>query len=65
MPEHGDSDASFCHEASLEPIHKRREICVNTVFIFISLKTEIARSARGQKLQGHRAEDALVEPYSC
>ena len=26
-------------------------------------KTEIARSARGPKLQGHRAEDALAEPY--
>ena len=33
-------------------------ICVNTVFILFSLKTEIARSVRGQKLQGHRAEDA-------
>ena len=28
-----------------------------------SLKTEIARSARGPKLQGPRAEDALAEPY--
>ena len=27
-------------------------ICVNTVFTLISLKTEIARSARGPKLQG-------------
>ena len=38
-------------------------ICVSTVFTLISLKTEIARSARGQKLQGHRAGDAMVEPY--
>ena len=38
-------------------------IWVNTVFILISLKTEIARSARVPKLQGRRAEDALAEPY--
>ena len=40
------------HEVSLEPTFKRR-----------SLKTEIAKSARGQKLQGPRAGDAMVEPY--
>ena len=33
------------------------------MFILISLKTEIATSARGLKLQGPRAEDAMVEPY--
>ena len=38
-------------------------IWVNTVFIFISPKTEIARSVKGQKLQWHRAEDAMAEPY--
>ena len=38
-------------------------IWVNTVFILTSLKTEIARSARGPKLQGPVAEDALAEPY--
>ena len=38
-------------------------IWVNTVFTLISLKTEIARSARGPKLQGPRAEDAVAEPY--
>ena len=38
-------------------------IWVNTVFILTSLKTEIARSARGPKLQEPRAEDALVESY--
>ena len=38
-------------------------IWVNTVFTLTSRKTEIARSARGQKLQGPRAEDALAEPY--
>ena len=38
-------------------------ICVSTVFMLISLKTEIARSARGPKSQEPRAEDALAEPY--
>ena len=38
-------------------------IWVNTVFILTSLKTEIARSARGPKSQGLRAEDAMAEPY--
>ena len=33
------------------------------MFILISLKTEIARSVRGPKLQELRAEDALAEPY--
>ena len=32
-------------------------ICVNTVFILTSRKTEIARSARVPKSQGPRAED--------
>ena len=38
-------------------------IWVNTVFILTSRKTEIARSARGPKLQGPRAEDAMAEPH--
>ena len=38
-------------------------IWVNTVFILISRKTEIARSVRGPKSQGPRAEDAMAEPY--
>ena len=38
-------------------------IWVNTVFILTSLKTEIARSSRGPKSQGPRAEDAIAEPY--
>ena len=37
-------------------------IWVNTVFILTSLKTEIARSVRGPKLQEPLAEDALAEP---
>ena len=38
-------------------------IWVNTVFILISLKTEIARSVKGPKLQGLHAEDAKATPY--
>ena len=38
-------------------------IWVNTVFILISLKTEIARSVNGPNLQGLRAEDAMAKPY--
>ena len=34
---------------------------VNTVFILTSLKTGIARSVKGPKLQGLHAEDALAE----
>ena len=33
------------------------------MFILTSLKTEIARSARGPKSQGPRAEDAMADPY--
>ena len=39
------------------------KIWVSTVFILISLKTEIARSVKGPKLQGTHAEDAMAEPY--
>ena len=38
-------------------------IWVSTVFILISLKTEIARSVEGPKLQGPHAEDAMAKPY--
>ena len=38
-------------------------IWVNTVFILTSLKTEIARSVRGPKLQEPCVEDARAEPY--
>ena len=38
-------------------------IWVNTVFILTSRRTEIARSARGPKSQGTRAEDVLAESY--
>ena len=45
------------------PYSRDVRICVSTVFIFISLKTEIARSVKEPKLQGQHAEDAIVELY--
>ena len=39
-------------------------IWVSTVFVLVSLQTEIAKSVRGPKLQAPRAEDAIVELYS-
>ena len=61
--EHGDSHASSSHEVSLEPTFKRREdLGKHSVYTHF-LKTEIARSVRGLKLQGPRAEDAMAEPY--
>ena len=64
VPEHTDSHASSSHKLSLETLSLREvRIWVNTVFIVTSRKTEIARSARGQKSQGPRAEDGLAEPY--
>ena len=62
-PLHGGSHASSSHEVSLEPTTKDVRIWVNTVFILISLKTEIARSASGPRLQGPHAEDAMAKPY--
>ena len=38
-------------------------IWVNTVSILIALKTEIARSVNGPKLQGLHAEDAMATSY--
>ena len=38
-------------------------IWVSTVLRLISLKTGILKYARGPKLQGPRAEDAMAEPY--
>ena len=64
IPVQGDSHASSSHEVSLEPTFKRREdLGKHSVYRLISLKTEIARSVKGPKLQGHCAGDAMVEPY--
>ena len=61
IPVQGGSHASSSHEVSLEPKFKRRGVC--TIFKLNSLKTEIARSVKGPKLQGPHAEDAMVKPY--
>ena len=45
------------------PYSRDVRIRVNTVFVLISLKTEIARSVNGLKIQGPHAEDAMAEPY--
>ena len=63
VPERGDSHASSSDEVSLEPTFWDVRIWVSTVFLLISLKTEIARSVKGPKLQGPHAEDAMAEPY--
>ena len=63
VPACRDSHTSSSHEPSLEPTPARSVDLVNSVFILTSLKTEIARSVRGPKLQEPRAEDALAEPY--
>ena len=49
----------------VNPLWSRRDewYRANTVFMLTSRKTEIARSARGLKLQGQRAEDVLVKSY--
>ena len=63
IPLQGGSHASSSHEASLEPTTKRSEDLgkhnIHTHF----LKTEIAKSVSGPKLQGLRAEDAMAKPY--
>ena len=62
VPERRDSHASSSHEVSLVPhIQRDVRIWVSTVSFLISLKTEIAKSVRGPKLQGPRA--AMAEPY--
>ena len=61
--ERRDSHASTSHEISLEPTFKRREdLGKHSVYTHFP-KDEIARSVRGRKLQGPRAEDAMAEPY--
>ena len=51
----------------MKPLQSRLQrdvrIWVNIMFILTSLRTEIARSASGPKLQGLRAEDAKAKPY--
>ena len=63
IPVHGDSHARSSHEASLEPTSKRREDLGNHSVDTHFLKTEIARSVKGPRLQGFHAEDAMAKPY--
>ena len=63
IPLQGGSHASSSHEVSLESTFKRREeLGKHSVYINFP-KTEIARSVRGLKLQGPRAENAMAKPY--
>ena len=63
IPVHGGSHASSSHEASLEPVFKRREdLGKHSVYTHF-LETEIAKSVKGPKLQGPRAEHAMAKPY--
>ena len=63
VPEHRDSHASSSHELSLEPKPARSadlgKHSVQTHFP----EDRNYETARGPKLQGSRAEDALAEPY--
>ena len=62
VPEHRESHASSSRESSLEPTPARNaDLSQHSVYTHFP-KTEIARSARGPKLQVPRAEDAKVEP---
>ena len=58
-----ETHASSSHEVSSSPYSRDVRIRVSTVFLLISLKTEIARSVNGPKLQGPHAEDAMAKPY--
>ena len=63
VPEHRDSHASSSHEPSVEPKPTRSvDLGKHSVYTHF-LKTKIARSVRGSKSQGPRAEDALAESY--
>ena len=63
VPEPRDSHANLLKKYLWSPHPRDVRIWVSTVFILISLKTEIARSVRGPKLQGLRVEDAKAKPY--
>ena len=59
FPEHRDSHAISSHEPSSETM---RSVDVGKRSVYTHFRmTEIARSARGPKSQGLRAEDVLVE----
>ena len=63
----------FHYREALTPVHLMKplqsrsqrdvRIWVNTAVILMSLKTEIARSVKGRKLEGPHADDAMAKPY--
>ena len=62
IPIRGDSHASSSHEASLEPIFKRREdLGKHSVYTHFPKDRNCER--KRTKLQGPHAEDAMAEPY--
>ena len=63
IPLQGGSHANSSHEVSLEPTTKRRESLGKHSVYTHFLKTEIARSENGPKLQGPHAEDAMAKLY--
>ena len=64
VPERGDSHARSSHESSLEPKPAgSADLGKHSVYTHFPKDRKIARSARGPKSQGPRAEDAIVEPY--
>ena len=63
VPERRDSHGSSSHVPSLEPTPARSADLGNQCLKLTHRKTEIARSVRGPKSQGPRAEDALSESY--
>ena len=63
IPERVDSHASCSHEVSLEPTFERREdLGKHSVYTHFP-KDRNCEICQGPKLQGPRAEDAMVEPY--
>ena len=63
IPVHGDSHASSSHEASLEPIFKRREdLGKHSVYTHFP-KDRNCEICKRTKLQGPRAGDAMAKPY--
>ena len=61
VPEYRDSHTSPSHRSSFEP--KRKVVSGKHSIYTHTRKTEIARSARGLKLQGPRAEDVPVKSH--
>ena len=63
IPLQGDSHASSSHEASLEPIFKRREdLGKHSVYTHFP-KDRNCEICTRTKLPGPHAEDAMAEPY--